>query len=160
MDAVELGYLDETGECGDDLKKETMIGLPFWLIKPLHLRNMIRVERPIYFQNRFADSLLIEPNVVNLRGKCEYWYVLGFKLCQLMDAKEISIWMEKSLQSRNQEIIDQSHHYKSNNFDQFRSFLCYIEQKLFDQKHETEIYIHKWKNNVTKKSLLGKRKRF
>lgn len=121
---------------------------------------MIRVEKPIYFQSRFADSLLVEPNVVNLRSKCEYWYVLGYKLCKLTEAKEIATWMEKSLLSRNQEIVDQSAHYKSHNFDQFRSFLTYIEQKLFDQKHETEIYMHKWKNNITKKTLLGKRKKF
>eukprot|EP00483_Globobulimina_turgida_P002060 UN02062 len=160
IDAVELGYLDETGECGDDLKEGTKISLPFWLIKPLHLRNMIRVERPIYFKKIFADSLLVGPTVVNLRSKCEYWYVLGYKLCKLMNAKEISVWMETSLTSRNKEIIDQSHHYKSHNFDQFRSFLCYIEQKLFDQKHQTEIYMFKWRNNITKKSVLGKRKRY
>ena len=113
VDVVELGYLDETGESGEDLKKGTMIGLPFWMIKQLHIRNMIRVERPLYFQARFADALLVEPSVVNLRSKCEYWYVLGYKLCKLVEAKEISAWMERSLQMRNEEIIDQSHHHKS-----------------------------------------------
>jgi len=162
VDAIELGYLDETGESGDDLQKDTKIALPFWLIKPLHFRNMIRVEKPLFFQQRFADALLVDPTVINLRGKCAFWYVLGYKLCKLCDAPDIAEWMEKSLRSRNEEIIDLSHHYKSNNFDQFRSYLCHIEQKLFDQRHDTEVYLHKWKNNiVTKKALLGsKRKRY
>ena len=158
VDVVELGYLDETGECGEDLKKGTMIGLPFWMIKPLHIRNMIRVERPIYFQSRFADSLLVDPSVVNLRSKCEYWYVLGFKLCKLVEAKEISGWMERSLQMRNEEIIDQSHR-KSDTFEKFRSFLCFIEQRMFDQKHDTEVYLHRWRNNnKANKATSRKRK--
>eukprot|EP01083_Nonionella_stella_P049312 131446_1 len=160
VNAVDMGYLDETGECGEDLKKDTTINLPFWLMKPLHLRNMILVERPLYFKKAFAESFLVDPNVVNLRNKCEYWYVLGYKLCKLMDAKEISVWMEKALQSRNAEIIDQSAHYKSHNYDTFRGYLSYIEEKLFDQKHETETYLHKWKNNITSKSsMLGKKRK-
>lgn len=162
MDAVELGYLDETGESGDDLKAGTKIALPFWLIKPLHFRNMIRIEKPIYFQNRFAEALLVDPVVINVRGKCEYWYTLGYKLCKLCEAPEIAEWMEKALRARNEEIIDLSHHYKANNFDQFRSYLCFIERRLFDLRHETEVYLHKWKNNtLSRKKLLGsKRKRY
>merc|ERR1719295_1559410 len=60
------------------------------MIKQLHIRNMIRVERPIYFQTRFADALLVEPSVVNLRSKCEYWYVLGYKLCKCETKKSLT----------------------------------------------------------------------
>eukprot|EP00485_Elphidium_margaritaceum_P012411 CAMPEP_0202686780 /NCGR_PEP_ID=MMETSP1385-20130828/2547_1 /ASSEMBLY_ACC=CAM_ASM_000861 /TAXON_ID=933848 /ORGANISM="Elphidium margaritaceum" /LENGTH=167 /DNA_ID=CAMNT_0049341431 /DNA_START=58 /DNA_END=558 /DNA_ORIENTATION=- len=144
VDAVELGYLDDTEECGDDLKQGIVINLPFFLIKQLYKRRMIDVERPIYYQTRFGESLMVDPKVMNLRAKCEYWYVLGWKLCKLMEAKEIATWMEKSLQSRNEEIIDQSSHYKSGKCDHFKSTLTYIEQKLFDQKHETENYMHRW----------------
>eukprot|EP00484_Ammonia_sp_Unknown_P022899 CAMPEP_0197034192 /NCGR_PEP_ID=MMETSP1384-20130603/12372_1 /TAXON_ID=29189 /ORGANISM="Ammonia sp." /LENGTH=179 /DNA_ID=CAMNT_0042464087 /DNA_START=98 /DNA_END=634 /DNA_ORIENTATION=+ len=156
VDAVELGYLDETGDCGDDLRKGTTINLPYWLAKPLQERRMISIQQPKCYQSKVADALSADPKVVNLRAQCEYWYVLGYKLSKLkldpLDASsniphplsQVALWMEKALQVRHTEIIDQSHHFKTNNFDQFRAMLTYIEQKLFDQKHETEIYLHKW----------------
>ena len=91
--------------------------------------------------------------MVNLRCKCEFWYVLGYKLCKLMEVKEISLWMEKSLQARNDEIIDQAHSsMKSDKFERFRSYLCHIEQRLLDQKHDTERYMHRWRNQGRSRS--------
>ena len=55
INAVELGYLDETGDSGEDLNAGTKIQLPFWLLKPLYFRNMIKVERPVHFTSRFAE---------------------------------------------------------------------------------------------------------
>merc|ERR1712154_136851 len=114
-------------EPSDDLKKGTKINLPFWMMEELYLKRMVRVYRPSYFQagTRFVERLLADPKVVDIRRKCKYWYLFGHKLCQLTGTKDIAEWMKESLQSRNEEIIDQSHYYKSPNSDQFRSFLCY-----------------------------------
>ena len=89
----------------------------------------------------------------------------------LNDSQLIISYLQKSLQLRNQEIIDQSHHYRSDNFELFKSYLCYIEIILFNNKHNIEKFIHNWKNDVVfdintnfhisnkSKSILGKRKR-
>ena len=167
---MDLGYLDDTNhsvnnsdendENGDDdkndLKRGCQLNLPLWLVRALDERNYILIEKPLYFTQRFCDSLLVEPKVVNLKCKCYYWYIIGLKICQMyfnnnnnnnnMECQLILTWMQKSLESRNEEIIDQSHHYRSKNFETFKSYLTFCEEILFNEKHDTQKFIYNWKN--------------
>ena len=181
IDAIDLGYLDGRNN-NDDLKKGAKLNMPLWLAKgELYSRRMVRIEKPLYFTQRFADSLLVEPKVVNLKAKCKYWYIIGYKLCNILNNNNydhnsheniqlIIQLMQKSLYARKQEIINQSNHYRSDNYQIFKSYLSFVEENLFNCKHEMETFVHKWKNDIDfdkhihsnsmkNKSILGKRKR-
>mmetsp|Transcript_29273 Transcript_29273/g.57472 ORF Transcript_29273/g.57472 Transcript_29273/m.57472 type:complete len:189 (-) Transcript_29273:172-738(-) len=135
VDAVDLGYLDENSN-DEDIKKDSKIPLPFWLTQVLATRNMVTPTLPKCFGNRFRESLLADPKVVDLNDENEYFYELGAKLVVLARDPDIADMLKRSLASRYQEIIKRDHTYRSIDFTQFTSRLTNMEMRLMNSIQE------------------------
>eukprot|EP00457_Paulinella_chromatophora_P015961 gb/GEZN01016676.1/.p1 GENE.gb/GEZN01016676.1/~~gb/GEZN01016676.1/.p1 ORF type:complete len:202 (-),score=31.71 gb/GEZN01016676.1/:229-804(-) len=149
IDGIDLGYLDEQSQ-SIDLKKNSKVGLPYWLAAVLAKRGMVEVDlaRTPFGKPRFRTDLLADPAAYDLRNRNPYFYTLGLKLALLDRNHAISELLFKSLSERYQEILKRSPTFRGSDFGEFKSRLAHIEAKLLNDKWKAESDYKKWKNGL------------
>ncbi|KAI9009089.1 hypothetical protein DFJ74DRAFT_686782 [Hyaloraphidium curvatum] len=135
-DVPTYGHL--RGDASGSLPARSRIELPFWMASELALNEYVDVELPRCFSSRSRNDLLANPNTVELRKLCPYFYEFGMKVFGLLDERSLSKLLVDSFASRAQLIMDytQSRVYGGLGAsdavqDRFKNYLDETELKLY-----------------------------
>lgn len=65
------------------LKEESNVELPFWVVKDLAARGFVGITRPKYYDHRVRNDLEADSRCVNLIEKCAYYYEMGLNVLSM-----------------------------------------------------------------------------
>lgn len=68
-----------------DILQDDIMEIPLWLAVPLAQYDIVDVEVPKIFKEKFQKTLEADPCVINLREKSPYFYEVGGKLGEYLD---------------------------------------------------------------------------
>ena len=105
--------------------------LPFWLASSLVARNMVDVQLPKHYRERFRGRLRVDPIVVNLREKTPYYYEFGMKVANLFKDETIIPELRHAMTLRYRTILDRSLNSRNEDTKKFTEKLTNSEQFLF-----------------------------
>lgn len=162
IDGHGLGFLDERAGARD-IEAGAKVELPFWMCQALATREMVDIEMPRYFADRFKTKMLADPASVNLQDRCDYFYELGLKLALLVRDPEIGDMLQRGLRVRFREIIARDPTYRSPDYSAFVGRLCHFERVLLETKQASANDMQQWARRrggrIAASSTIGPRGR-
>ncbi|KAF2077270.1 hypothetical protein CYY_001394 [Polysphondylium violaceum] len=184
FDGYHLGMLDP-GSATQDMIVGTKIDLPFWMASLLAKKQIISVEFPLEYQEKFQAQLRNEPDVVMMK-KFIYYEKIGATLSSFFNDRALSFLLFKSFRERFLRIYNQSLHLRDSDITKIQINLTDSEKSIFQVGYKISMQYEDWKNrraevlltsnssspslssssttttsnNNTKDTILKKRKRF
>jgi len=182
-DGYGLGILDP-GSITQDMTVGTKIDLPFWMTSLLAKKQIVSVEFPQEYQDKFKAQILNEPEVVSMK-KFTYYDKIGSTLSSFFNDRALSNLLFKCFRDRFLKIYNQSLHLRDSDITKTQINLTDSERFIFQVGFKVSMEYEDWKNrrsellsissasslsivssstsassSTTRESILKKRKRF
>lgn len=119
-DAINLGYLNTTG-ISEDIKAGTQLELPYWLAIELYDKNLIEINYPNYYGDKYRQALRSDTVKINLRELCPYYFNIGKNIGLLLHdnllidllrrvlCNKVILHFQKAFNTPNQDFSDVYH---------------------------------------------------
>lgn len=154
-----LGYL--VGSPGTEIKKDTSVDLPVWLLRILALTPIspdsdIPFVTPLptkEFSPKVLNALKSSPSSVDLRLLSSVYYGLAEQWLALMDAPELAAILIESFKKRAADISDLATNSRgAQDSSDFLYRLDLFETRLYKITHEANKDLKTWLNTSSKDS--------
>ena len=96
IDVDHLGHLNPTAEVENDLQKDAVVELPFWLGREFSDRNMAKLELPKCYGSKMRDIILAGAASVDLRDHSHYYFDVGLKLSKILGDEDLLRTMRRA----------------------------------------------------------------
>jgi GINS complex subunit 3 len=150
VDCVGLGALLPNGRDAETIPADTVLELPFWLAKALHLKGVAVVDTPKIFSPTARGHLKADPSVLTLRTEGDF-YQIGIKFAELTNDPELlpaaDGLLAKVFAARHQDIINKSQSWMNEDFSKFLSKLTPVELHLFAAGRAASVDFANWKKH-------------
>lgn len=136
-----------------DIDEAQTMELPIWLALALAKAKIIDIEIPRYFKENFKKTLEADPNVVNLRDKTLYYYEVGMKIIEFLDANEVINTLLSVFLTRIKEFANISFHLRIEDCSNLLRKMVNIEIKIFNFGREAALNYRNYKEK--KRNEIG-----
>lgn len=136
-----------------DIDEAQTMELPIWLALALAKAKIIDIEIPRYFKENFKKTLEADPNVVNLRDKTLYYYEIGMKIIEFLDANEVINTLLSVFLTRIKEFANISFHLRIEDCSNLLRKMVNIEIKIFNFGREAALNYRNYKEK--KRNEIG-----
>ncbi|RUP47167.1 hypothetical protein BC936DRAFT_146059 [Jimgerdemannia flammicorona] len=128
-DVKGLGYLDGNNDV--DLRRDTKVELPFWLVETLaKAPDLFEVAGlPKYYGTRVRSALNASPTSIDFRSLCPYYYMFGVRLVTLLKDDPLTEMLGKAFKARLQLIMDYAQNGSSQEQTEFLQMLDETERE-------------------------------
>jgi len=154
-DAHGLGYLAGSGATGgnEDLPAGTRLELPFWLADHLVRNQVVSINVPRYYTQKYRNYLKADPKSVDVRSACPVYYTLGMRLSPWLNAEDnlqenLKDDLIETLVERYFNILDTSLNSQDDDNSNFIKPLTDEERQLFGLSYSSAADFEQWKKRL------------
>ncbi|EGR27770.1 hypothetical protein IMG5_189430 [Ichthyophthirius multifiliis] len=163
QEILKIGFLDLHLEYSDgkDIQKDTILEVPFWLAQQLNEQlqineeqedsdSVLTLEVPLIFRPQFQQSLIADPQFINLREKSFYFYEFGIRIgLYFKDYKLFDVLLHV-FETRVKSFARQSFYLVIEDCANMILKMTHKEIELFNQGRNQATKLRKWKSEGLK----------
>ncbi|XP_006857266.2 DNA replication complex GINS protein PSF3 isoform X2 [Amborella trichopoda] len=156
-----VGLLDPGSET-NSVEQGAKIDVTFWLAQELYLREAASINLPMHFNQKTRKEVQADPECVDLRSRCPYFYELGYKIAPMVADKELGTFISLTFNGRYKEILSKSHGAAFAAVPKFLPRLTKEETNLYEAARNSMIAFKEWRLGVSRlegASVLGRKRK-
>lgn len=145
----------------DDLKEESNVELPFWVVKDLAARGFVGITRPKYYDHRVRNDLEADSRCVNLIEKCAYYYEMGLNVLSITNDKYLSKMLKTTFGLRYEHLLIKAMSLQPDTDDLSRTerVLSREERNVFEAGRSARKVLTEWHVNLPPKPCRGNKRK-